>query len=145
MVAQEELEKILTYEALIESKTEDLIRLSSLAEKMTAAMEGEAVSGSRNLDPLGAVIASKDKLFNEIAQIQRDYEKLKEFLSGIIDGLRKPAYIKILYGIYFTGKELKDIADNIGYSYRHTQDLRDIALQEVQKILDEIESSHKIS
>lgn len=145
MVAQEELEKILTYEALIESKTEDLIRLSSLAEKMTAAMEGEAVSGSRNLDPLGAVIASKDKLFNEIAQIQRDYEKLKEFLSGIIDSLRKPAYIKILYGIYFTGKELKDVADNIGYSYRHTQDLRDIALQEVQKILDEIESSHKIS
>ena len=66
-------------------------------------------------------------------------------MSSIIDSLRKPAYIKILYGLFFNGKDLTEVADEIGYSYRHTQDLRDIAVLEVQKFIDGSESSHKIS
>lgn len=145
MNAQEELEKIPRYEALIESKMENVVRMDSLAQKMTATMGGEAVSGSRNLDPLGTVIAKKEALLQEIARIQKDYDRQKEFLSGIIDGMQKPVYIKILYGVYFHGKKLTKVANEIGYSYRHTQDLHTDSLQAVQKIMDEIESSHIIS
>lgn len=145
MKAQEELAKILHYETLIEEKTEDLIKLDSLAKKMTAAMNGEVVSRSKNLDPLGTVIANKEKLLCEIVGLQEAYEKQKAFLSGIIDGLEKPVYIKILYGIYFHGKDLAQVADKIGYSYRHTQNLHDDALQAVQKNMDEAKSFHKIS
>lgn len=137
MKAQEELQKILKYEALIESKTEEYIRLDSLAKKVTAAMDGEAVSGSKNLDPMGTVIASKDQLFQEIMQLQKTYAKHSGFFQNIIDGLNKPVYIKILYGVYFHGKDLTEVADKINYSYRHTQNLHDNALQAVQIILDE--------
>lgn len=145
MKAQEELSRILHYEALIEEKMEDLIRLDALAKKMTAAMDSEVVSRSKNLDPMGNVIASKEKVIREIVQLQEALEMQKSFLSGIIDGLEKTVYIKILYGLFFHGKELSEVADQIGYSYRYTQDLRDVAIQTVQKIMDEIESQHKIS
>ena len=137
MEALEELGRILHYEGLIEEKTEDLIKLDSLAKKMTAAMDGEVVSRSKNLDPMGNVIASKERVIREIVQLQEALEKQKVFLSGIIDSLQKPVYIKILYGLYFHGKELSEVAEKIGYSYLYTQDLRDVAIQAVQKIMDE--------
>lgn len=145
MKAQEELEQILIDEAIIESKNEQLVRLESLAMRMTAAMDGEIVSRTRNNDPMGTYKVQKEKLENEIARIQEKNDRRKEFLSSIIDSLRKPAYIKILYGLFFNGKDLTEVADEIGYSYRHTQDLRDIAVLEVQKSIDGSESSHKIS
>lgn len=145
MKAQEELEKILRNEAKVEGKCECLIRLHSLAEKVTAAMKGETVSGSRNNDPMGTFMENKEKLLCEINRLQGEHEQHIAFMSGIVDSLQKTAYIKILYGVYFNGKDLTAVADEIGYSYRHTQDLRDVAIQAVQKIMDSIESSHKIS
>lgn len=138
MKAQDELLKIETFEALIESKTEELIRLDSLAKKMTAAMDGEAVSGSKNLDPMGSVIAKKEMLFQEIGRLQNENEKRKAYLSGIIDGLQKPMFIKILYGRYFNGKSLNTIANEEGYCYRNICYLHGNALQTVEKIMNEI-------
>lgn len=137
MKAQDELLKIETFEALIESKTEELIRLDSLAKKMTAAMDGEAVSGSKNLDPMGTVIAKKEMLFQEIGRLQNENEKRKAYLSGIIDGMKKPVFIKILYGRYFNGKSLNTIAAEEGYCYRNICYLHGNALQAVEKIMNE--------
>lgn len=145
MNAKEELEKILLNESKVEGKCECLIRLKSLIEKVTAAMNGETVSRSRNNDPMGKFLEDKERLLGEIRTLQEEYEQHRDFMFGFIDSLKKPAYIKIIYGVYFNGKELQEVADKIGYSYRHTQDLRDVAIQEVQKIMDEYESSHKIS
>lgn len=142
MKAQEELSKILHYEALIESKTEELIRLDSLAKKMTAAMSGETVSGSKNLDPMGTVIIKKETLVKEIVRIQETYERQKAFLSSIIDGLKKPVFIRILYGRYFNGKSLNTIANEEGYCYRNICYLHGNALQAVEKAIGEIESFH---
>lgn len=139
MKAQEELEQILLDEAKIECKEEQLVRLESSAMRMTAVMDGEIVSRTRNNDPLGTYKEQKEKLEKEIAWLRAKNESRKEFLSRIIDSLRKKAYIKILYGLFFNAKELDEVANEIGYSYRHTQDLRDIAIQEVQKIMDERE------
>ena len=145
MKAQEELEQILIDEAIIESKNEQLERLESSAMRVTAAMDGEIVSRTRNNDPLGTYKVQKEKLEKEIERLQAQNDRRKDFLSSIIDSLRKPAYIKILYGLFFNGKDLTEVSDAIGYSYRHTQDLRDDAINTVQKIMDNIESSHKIS
>ena len=145
MDAQEELEKILLNEAKVEEKCESLIRLNSLAEKVTAAMNGETVSGSKDPDKMGNNLVTKEKLKRELAMVREEYERHRDFMSGVVDRLKNPVYIKILYGLYFNGKELKEVANKIGYSYRHTQDLRDVAVQEVQKILDEIEKPHSIS
>ena len=145
MKAQEELEKILRHEAAVEGECENLIRLHSRAEKVTAALGGETVSGSRNNDPMGTFVKNKERLLCEINRLQEEYERHRAFISGFVNSLQNTVYIKILYGLYFNGKELKEVADQIGYSYRHTQDLRDVAIQELQKIMDKYESSHKIS
>lgn len=145
MNALEELERILLNEAKVEGKSESLIRLNSLAEKVTAAMNGETVSGSTDPDKMGNNLVKKEKLMRELATVNDEYERHRDFMSGVVDRLKNPVHIKILYGLYFNGKELKDVANEIGYSYRHTQDLRDIAVQAVQKILDEIEKPHIIS
>jgi hypothetical protein len=143
--AKEELEKILLNEADVEGECENLIRLHSLAEKVTAAMKGEAVSTSKGNDPMGKFLEDKEKLLVEINRLQDEYERHRNFISGFVKRLQKPVYKKILYGIYFNGKKLAAVANKIGYSYRHTQDLHDVAIQELQKIMDEYESSHKIS
>ena len=143
--AKEELGKIANYQALIEEKTEDLIQLDSLIKKLTAALDGETVSKSKNHDQIGTFLVNKERLLLEIVQLQEAKEKQKVFLCGIIDSLEKPVYIKVLYGLYINGNKIKTVADKIGYSYRYTQDLRDVAIQNLQKIMDEIESSHKIS
>ncbi len=136
MNAQEELENILIDEAKIEGKEEQLIRLESQAMKMTAAMDGETVSRSRNDDPLGTYMKQKEKLESEIAKLREENERRKALLSGIIDGLRKPVYIKILYGHYFNGKSFKKLSNETVYSYRHLQNLKDDAVKAVQKMLD---------
>ena len=145
MNALEELEKILLNEAKVEGKCESLIRLNSLAEKVTAAMNGETVSGSTDPDKMGNHLVKKEKLKSELKTLKDEYERHREFMSGVVDRLKNPLHIKVIYGLYFNGMKLKKVADEIGYSYRHTQDLRDIAVQDVQKILDEIENSHIIS
>lgn len=145
MNAQEALEEILLKEADVEGECENLIRLHSLAEKVTTAMKGEVVSRSRNSDQMSDFMVNKERLLCEINRLRSEYEQYRVYMSGFVKLLRKPAYKKILYGIYFNGKELKDVADEIGYSYRHTQDLRDVAIQELQKIMDETEKSHIIS
>lgn len=145
MNALEELERILLNEAKVEGKCESLIRLNSLAEKVTAAMNGETVSGTKNHDQMDNYLVNKEKLKRELPMVKDEYERHRDFMSGVVDRLKNPVSIKILYGLYFNGKKLKEVSDEIGYSYRHTQDLRDVAVQDVQKILDEIEKSHIIS
>lgn len=145
MNALEELEKILLNEAKVEGKCESLIRLNSLAEKVTAAMNGETVSGSTDPDKMGNNLVKKEKLQRELITLKNEYEQHREFMLGVVDRLKDPVLIKVVYGLYFNGMRLKKVANEIGYSYRHTQDLRDIAVQDVQKILDEIENSHIIS
>lgn len=135
--AQEELEQILLDEAKIEGKNEQLVRLESMAMKMTAAMDGEVVSRSRSNDPMGRYLKQKEKLEKEIAQLQEENERRKEFLTGIIDNLKNKTFIRILYGLYFNGKSAEAIAQELGYCTRNIYFLRDNALATVQKIVDE--------
>ena len=145
MKAQKELQKISTVDALIEAKTEELIRLDSLAKKMTAATDGESVSRSRNLDPMGTVIVKKEMLLKEIVRLQEENNRRTAYLSGIIDGMQKPMFIKILYGRYFNGKSLALIAEEEGYCYRNICYLHGNALQAVEKIMSKDESFHGFS
>ena len=160
MNAKEELAKILNFdatleckealieqkEALLRCKEEDLERLSSIAEKVTATTEGEVVSRSRNLDPLGTAIAKKsekekeiNRIKKEIKQIQKEIEQLKAdheqrvaHYTNIIDNLKNPVFIKILYGKYLLGKTLRQIAREMNYTVRNVRYLHGNALQAVE-------------
>lgn len=132
MKAQDELEKILAHEAVIECKKEELARLESLAEKITANMEGEVVTGSKNLDPMGEACARIEEKQREIETLKEEHEKRVAFYTAIIDNLRKPIFIYILYGRYFLDKPLNQIAKEKGYTYRNICYLHGNALQAVE-------------
>lgn len=132
MKAKEELEKILAHEAVLECLEEQLARLESAAEKVTASMDGEMVSRTRNTDPLGDAYAAIEKKRNEIQSKQAEHDRLVEYYQDIINNLRRPIFIKVLYGCYFLGKSLVEIADEEGYCYRHICNLKGNALQAVE-------------
>ena len=160
MKAQEELEKILTFdttleckEQLVDSKTsslmrkeEELERLAAIAEKMTATTEGEVVSRSRNLDPLGEAVAKKEEKENEINELRKEIQQIKNDIlklkaehekrvahyTSIIDNLQKSVFIKILYGKYFLKKTLQQLAEETGFCYRNVCYLHGNALQAVE-------------
>ena len=135
MKAQDDLQKILTYEAVLECKEEELARLKSLAEKITANMDGEVVSSSKNLDPLGEAWVRVTEKEREIETLKENHKQLKSFYIDIIDNMRKPVFIKILYGKYFFEKTLQEIADEEGYTYRNICYLHGNALQAVENAI----------
>ena len=136
MNAKEELKNILIWEAKIEGKAEQIKRLESLAMKTTSAMGGEAVSRTRDNDPHGRYMVKKEKLEREVAKLQAENERRKDVLSHMIDNLRNPVHIRVLYGLFYNKKSLTKIAGEIDYSYRHVINLRDDGIAEVQKIID---------
>lgn len=136
MNAKEELENILIWEAKIEGKAEQIKCLEVLASRTTSTMSGEAVSRTRDNDPHGRYIVKKEELVEEIAKLQDENERRKDRLSGIIDTLRNPQHIRVLYGLYFNKKTQAQLARELNYSDRHIGNLRYDGISEVQKIMD---------
>lgn len=136
MNAKEELENILIWEAKIEGKAEQIKRLEAMAMKTTSAMGGEVVSRTRDNDPHGRYMVKKEKLEKEVVALQAENEHRKDVLSHMIDNLRNPVHIRVLYGLFFNKKSMSCIAEEINYSYRHVINLRDDGIAEVQKIID---------
>ena len=136
MNAKEELENISIWEAKIEGKAEQIERLEALAMKTTSFLGGEAVSRTRDNDPHGRYVAKKEKYEADISALQEENEKRKDLLSGIIDDLRNPAQIRVLYGLYFNKKTVAHLAKKMNYSDRQIYNIRDDGVAEVQKVLD---------
>ena len=137
MKAQEELQQILLYDAKINSKLEELVRLKSLATKVTTAMEGEVVSRSRNPDTMGDTVVKIIEMQDEINRLIDVYVDKKNYFSKIIDSLQKPLYITVLYGHYFHGKPFKKLADELGYTKRNICYIHGDALVAVEKIMQD--------
>lgn len=135
MKAQEELQKILLDDAKINSKLEELERLKSLATKVTSVMEGEVVSRTRNTDTMGDTIAKIIAMQEEVNRLIDSYADRKIYYSKIIDRLKNPMQIRVLYGYYFAGKSFQKIADELGYTRRNICYIHGDALVAVEKII----------
>lgn len=136
MDAKEELKNILLWEAKIDGKLEQIKRLEAQAMKVTSAMGGESVSRTRDNDPHGRYMVQRERLEKAIVALQMENERRKRFFARIIDDLRNPMHIRVLYGLYFNGKKPATIAEEIKYCYRQVLNFRDDALAEVQKIVE---------
>jgi transcriptional regulator len=143
--AQEELQKIPIYDAKIDSKLEELSRLQSMATKVTAVMDSEVVSRTRNTDTMGDTVAKIIAMQDEINSLIDLYTDTKAHFSKIIDELQSPIQIKVLYGHYFHGKSFQKLADELGYSRRNICYIHGDALVAVEKIIAKGESFPAIS
>ena len=135
MKAQEELQEILLIDAKINSKLEELVQLNALATKVTAVMEGEVVSRTRNADTMGDTIAKIIEMQDEINRLIDSYVDRKTYFSKIIDSLNSAMQIRVLYGHYYHGKSFQKIADELGYSRRNICYIHGDALVAVEKII----------
>ena len=140
MKAQEELQKILLDNAKIDTKIEELARLKSLATKVTAVMEGEVVSRTRNSDTMADTIAKIIEMQEQVNRLIDSYADRKMCLSKIIDGLNNPMQIRVLYGYYFAGKSFQRIADELGYSRRNICYIHGDALLAVENAMQKEKS-----
>ena len=145
MKAQEELQKILLDNAKIDSKLEELARMKSLATKVTSVMEGEVVSRTRNTDTMGDTVTKIIEMQEEINRMIDLYIDKKAYFSRIIDSLRNPMQIRVLYGYYFHGKSFQKIANELGYSRRNIGYIHEDAIAAVEKIIAKDKSFPEIS
>jgi hypothetical protein len=134
--AQEELKKILLYDAKIESKLEELERLKALATKVTSVMEGEVVSRSRKQDTMGDTIAKIIEMQDELNSLVDEFVDKKSYFSRIIDSLESPLQIRVLYGHYYHGKTFQILADELGYTRRNICYIHGDALSAVESALN---------
>lgn len=145
MKAQEELQKIMLYDAKINSKLEELARMKSLATKVTSVMEGEVVSRTRNTDTMGDTVTKIIEMQEEINRLIDLYVDKKAYFSNIIDSLRNPMQIRVLYGYYYHGKSFQKIANELGYSRRNIGYIHEDAIAAVEKIITKDKSFPEIS
>lgn len=107
----------------------------SLAEKVTASLKGEMVSGSRN------VTAHEDRVIR-LMQAEQETETQMRELEALIGDLRDkltqiaiPDGDKILYLRYVDGKKVNDIAKMLYCSARHVYRKLDATMEELEKLI----------
>ena len=137
MSAKEELRQILLDEAKINYKLEELVRLRSMATKVTSAMSDDVVSRSRYPYTMENAV---DKIIHAQEELNGMIDALiekKHYFSSIIDSMDNPAHIQVLTGRYYDGKTLERLSTEMGYSYRHICNIHGDALAAVDAKMKE--------
>ena len=127
MSAKETLRRILTLDALIEDKKNEIERLASMAAGLRSADYSERVQAPPRRDRIGDAVGEIIALENELAGDISELMRLKREVKNKIDRLPAP-YCDILYQRYFAGHTWQTIADNLNYSYQHICRLHGTAL-----------------
>lgn len=138
MKAIDYLERIGKMDAMIETKREELERLQTLAEKITASVGGERVQASGNQQKLEDCVIKIVQAQEEInASIDRFVDYKKEAMK-LIDHACDADCIRLLYKRYFYYMKWEEIAVDMNYTYQWVSGgLHQRALSQVQKALDE--------
>ncbi len=139
---QDEMEKMSAKEYLLQvrRKEADITRLKcdrknlyEILYSLGGINDGDKVQTSKNNDKFGSIfvkIEEKDFL------LERKLEELIDFKIGIADEismLSDPKYVEVLYKHYIQFKDFKQIAADMGYSYRYVIKIHGYALLEFEE------------
>ena len=129
---KEYLRQLRTAEIKIEQKEEELERLKSSLESISAGTDSERVQTT-----------PRDRLSEEVTHIVDLEEEINEDLGAMlmlrnkiineIQSMDNPVYINILYKRYVQYKSLEEIAVEMNYSYTRLRHLHGRALQGFKK------------
>ena len=135
MTAKSYLNQMRLLDIKITDGIEELAQLKALATKVTAALDGEAVSSSKSPDKMTDVVAKIIKLQEYINGAVDKYVDRKREALELLSKVTNPVHYKILHSRYVLYKTWEQIADEIGYTYQWTCQLHGGALQEFEKIM----------
>lgn len=139
MRAKEELLKIKEKYDRLQRELWELEKLDSFSTKITSALGGEVVSGSRQTDKMTDIVADLIELKKEVAAAEANYRETRLYYFSIIKEIPDEIQFKILYGVYFEFKKLSAVAKENHYGYRYICKVHGRALQEVENLLEKRE------
>lgn len=128
----------------IDNKTEELTRLKAMATKVTSAMSGEVVSGTKKHDKIPDCIAKIMALQEELNRDIDRYVDLKREAEAVISKLETPTHYQVLHSRYVLHKTWAEIANNMGITYQWANELHRLALNHLERILEQEKDSHLI-
>jgi len=137
MRAKEFLSRAYKFDQRINSKLEQISKLRSLTQRVTASYDQEIVSHTRNVtslqDTIIRLIEAEEALNKEIDELV----DLKEEIAAAIKCMPNRDYQLLLEKRYLSFKPLEEIAVDMRYGIRWVQVMHGRALQEMDRVLAE--------
>lgn len=103
-IVLEKLQQVRAIGQDIAKLKEQLAMANALAERVTAAMDGESVCSSKTKSPMENAADKAIELMAKIAELEADYDQRKQYLAGAMDAILDEREEKVLRGIYFDCK-----------------------------------------
>jgi seryl-tRNA synthetase len=135
MTAKTYLKQIRALDIKINDGMEELEQLKALSTRVTSAMDGEMVSGTKNPDKMTDVVAKIIKLQEDLNRDVDKYVDIKREANELLSMVENPTHYKILHSRYVLYKTWEQIACEIGFTYQWVCQLHGVALLEFEKIL----------
>ena len=124
-------------EAQVQSKLQQIERLRSIASKVTSNTANEPVSHTRDVtemqDAVIRIMEEEEILKTRIKMLM----DVKEQIRDVIEHVDDVTLQLILEKRYLLYESIKEIAADLGYTYRWTEKKHKKALQEADRIIDE--------
>lgn len=139
MLAQDYLDKVKKSSERLHAKEIEIERIDSMVNSVTQHLTPSEScpvpkSSNRRTDNLARYIDAKDNLKKALV----DTLALRAEAMALLDKLENSNHYDVLYARYLDGKEWKDIAEDMAYTYHHVHKIHSDALIKFQDILDEV-------
>ncbi len=137
MKAKEYLLQIKKYDRIIENAMQEIARYRNMAVYAGLAQDNTKVQTSKGSDRIGNAVSGYIDLERKLdLTIKKAYEA-REDIIHTLEQLREKEYA-VLYNIYVLSMNLYDVADACDKSYSWATSMHKKALDNLQRILDNI-------
>ena len=137
MMASLFMSRAFRLEAQVQSKLQQIERLRSIASKVTSNTANEPVSHTRDVtemqDAVIRIMEEEEILKTRIKMLM----DVKKQIRDVIEHVDDVTLQLILEKRYLLYESIKEIAADLGYTYRWTEKKHKKALQEADRIIDE--------
>ena len=137
MEAKEFLLQLQMLKKRIESKRAEIEELKSIAYGITPQADGERVQSSGNPERMASAIVGYMQLETELSQHLVQYCRAMRETITVVEQLDEP-YYSIIHKHYVRNKPFTQIAEEENYSYQYIIELNGVALQKIQRIINNL-------
>lgn len=134
ITGREFLYSLNTIDKELTDKLEKLEMLRTMAIKITACTDKEAVQSNGSQDKLGNIMAKIVDMENEINEHTDNYCKRKEIAKDLIFKIEKESYQNMLYDLFICHIPLYQVAENYELTYKGAETTRRKAIVEFDKL-----------
>jgi len=142
MQAKEFLNQAFLIDQRIRSKSEQIRTLNEIATSCSATLTGMPRNPNRGGSRMADAVCKMIDLENEIARDMDRLIEVKREIVTVINAVDDVVLRTLLEKRYLCGATWEEISVDLCFNRRWTLRLHDKALEAVQKILDNLNSSH---